>query len=142
MLVGGVKNEQKDITFRGSIHVLLMGDPGVAKSQLLSFISRLFPNNKYVSGSGASSAGLTAAVGIDPLTKEMILHSGIIAQANNGTCCIDEFDKISPKNLNAIHEIMEQQQVSIAKVNIKIWRKYTTYSIFFCLLKYEFICSK
>lgn len=119
-LVGGVRKERKDgMITRGDMHVLLVGDPGSGKSQLLKRMNVVAPKARYVSGKGVSGAGLTASVVKDEFLRGWSLEAGALVLASNGLCCIDELDKMTTEDRSAMHEALEQQTVSISKANIQ-----------------------
>jgi replicative DNA helicase Mcm len=117
LLFGGVSKALPDISIRGEMNALLVGDPGTAKSQLLQYVSRVAPRGLYTSGRGTTAAGLTAAV-IREKGGGMSLEAGALVLADKGIACIDEMDKMRPEDRVAIHEAMEQHTVSVAKGGI------------------------
>ncbi|MDH5788852.1 MAG: minichromosome maintenance protein MCM, partial [Candidatus Bathyarchaeota archaeon] len=117
LLFGGVPKTLPDITIRGEMNALLIGDPGTAKSQLLQYVARVAPRGLYTSGRGTTAAGLTAAV-LRERGGGMTLEAGALVLADKGIACIDEMDKMRPEDRVAIHEAMEQHTVSVAKGGI------------------------
>jgi replicative DNA helicase Mcm len=117
LLFGGVPKHLPDITVRGEMNILLVGDPGTAKSQLLQYVGRIAPRGLYTSGRGTTAAGLTAAV-LRERGGGMSLEAGALVLADKGVACIDEIDKMRPEDRVAIHEAMEQHTVSVAKGGI------------------------
>ena len=119
-LFGGSRKVMPDgVIRRGDIHVLLVGDPGAGKSQLLQFISKSAPKARYISGKGASGAGLTATVVKDEVLRGWSLEAGAMVLANQGICAVDELDKMTPEDRSALHEALEQQTITISKANIQ-----------------------
>jgi len=117
LLVGGPQTVLPDGTkLRGDINVFVVGDPGVAKSEMLKFASQVAPRGMFASGRGSTAAGLSAAVIREKNT--LMLEAGVVVLADQGIACIDEFDKMKPEDRSALHEQMEQQTVTIAKGGI------------------------
>ena len=118
MFGGESKDIQNKHRIRGDINVLLLGDPGMAKSQFLKYVQTAFHRSVYTTGKGASAVGLTAGVHKDPVTREWTLEGGALVLADKGICLIDEFDKMNDQDRTSIHEAMEQQSISISKAGI------------------------
>ena len=119
-LFGGLAKEMPDGTrIRGDIHTLLVGDPGTAKSQILTYMSKLAPRSVYASGKASSAAGLTAAAVRDEFGEgQWTLEAGALVLADMGIACIDEIDKMDESDRSALHQAMEQQEISVAKAGI------------------------
>ncbi|OMO73500.1 Mini-chromosome maintenance, DNA-dependent ATPase [Corchorus olitorius] len=119
-LFGGVRKHSMDrnkVPVRGDIHVIIVGDPGLGKSQLLQAAAAISPRGIYVCGNATTNAGLTVAVVKDTMTSDYAFEAGAMVLADRGLCCIDEFDKMSAEH-QALLEAMEQQCVSVAKAGL------------------------
>jgi replicative DNA helicase Mcm len=118
-LFGGVPKKLPDGTeIRGDIHILLVGDPGVAKSQMLRYVHRIAPRSVYTTGKGTTSAGLTATATRDEIDGRWTLEAGALVLADKGVALVDEIDKMRAEDRSALHEAMEQQTISVAKAGI------------------------
>ncbi len=126
-LAGGCRKERPDgVITRGDMHILMIGDPGSGKSQLLKRISKVAPKARFTSGKGASAAGLTASVVKDEFLGGWSLEAGTLVLANKGFAIIDEMDKMTKEDRSSLHEAMEQQTVSVSKANIQATLKCET----------------
>ena len=119
-LFGGVRKQRPDgVITRGDTHILLIGDPGAAKSQMLKRLAVVAPKSRYTTGRGSTGAGLAASVVKDEFLQGWSLEAGALVLAHKGVCLIDELDKMSKEDSSSMHEALEQQSVSISKANIQ-----------------------
>jgi len=123
--LGGVEKEGR-VSIRKDINVLLVGDPSTAKSMLLKYAAEFHPKAVYTSGKSSSAAGLTAAVVMDPETRDFAIEAGALLRADGGICCIDELEKMSQMDQVALHECLEQGTISISKAGINVTLKAKT----------------
>merc|ERR1712070_731576 len=137
MLVGGVKKQTEEgIRLRGDLNVCLLGDPATAKSALLKWTAAFLPRAVYTSGKCSTAAGLTASVSKDmDMDNEKVIEPGALMLADNGVCCIDEFELMSPQDQVAIHEAMEQQTITLSKAGIQATLNARTSILAACLPK-------
>ncbi len=126
-VMGGVRKVKEDGTkTRGDMHVLLVGDPGSAKSTILMYMSKMAPKGRYIAGKGSSGVGLTASIVKDEFLRGWALEAGAMVLANGGFAMIDEMDKMLPEDRDALHEALEQQRITIHKANIQVTLKAET----------------